>query len=369
MRWPTLDPVTRKKLRRFRSIKRGWWSLWILVGAYVVSLGAELFVGSRPIAIRWQGEWSFPAFTETYYPRTMFGGTADLPADFRALKASGAFSEGGGFILMPIHPYSPTESVRIKGDPPPSRPTAEHPFGTDDRGRDVLARVVYGFRISLTFAGLVAACSYAMGIALGAAQGFWGGKVDILGQRLTEIWSALPFLYVIILVSSVVRPSFAMLILILMIFQWIGISRYTRAEVLRERNKDYVTAARAMGASNVRILLRHVVGNALTPAVTLFPFALVADIFTLTALDFLGFGLPAPTPSWGELFKQARSNFSAWWLVTFAFIAMLLTLLLTTLVGEALREAWDPRNQSVVLPSRRREGRFMSALRRKRRAA
>jgi microcin C transport system permease protein len=271
---------------------------------------------------------------------------------------------------MPLHPYSPLEGIRVPGDPPPSHPTRAHPFGTDDRGRDILARVVYGFRISLTFAFLVAVGAYTIGILLGAMQGFFGGMVDLFGQRVTEIWAALPFLYVVILISAVLEPSFKMLVLILMAFQWLGIDRYTRAEVLRERQKDYVTAARASGASWARQLFGHVLGNSLTPALTLFPFQLVADIFALTALDFLGFGLAAPTPSWGELFSQGRTDVSSWWLTTFPFAALFLTLLLTTCIGEALREAWDPRDYRLVAPREdRREGRLMSALRRKRRAA
>jgi len=359
-----LDPLTSKRLKRFWRIRRGSWSLCILVATYVLSLAAEVFVGNRPVVLRHDGVWSFPALTDRYYSQKAFGGTLDVEADFRAVKASPDFAAAGGFMILPPHPYSPLESVRIKGDPPPSRPTAEHPFGTDDRGRDVLARVVYGFRTSLTFAFLVAAGAYAVGIAFGAIQGFWGGAVDIVGQRMTEIWSALPFLYVVILISSALEPSFVMLVGILVVFQWIGISRYTRAEVLRERQKDYVVAARALGASPLRALFTHVIGNALTPAITLFPFALVGDIFSLTALDFLGFGLPAPTPSWGELFKQARSNFSSWWLVGFPFLALLMTLLLTTLVGEALREAWDPRDQRpAIQEDRRKRSRAPSAKR------
>jgi microcin C transport system permease protein len=350
-----LNPLTQKRLRRFRRIKRGWWSLWILVVAYLVSLFAELFVGNRPLVVRYADHWYFPAVSRHYYPETMFGGALDTETEFRELKESPRFAAADGLMVFPLHPYSPLESVIVKGDPPPSHPTREHPFGTDDRGRDVLARVVYGFRISVTFALMVSIGTYIVGIALGAAQGFWGGWVDIVGQRLSEIWSALPFLYVVLLVSSVLEPGFIMLVGILVIFQWIGISRYTRAEVLRERTRDYVTAARAMGASSTRILFQHVIGNALTPAITLFPLSMVGDIFALTSLDFLGFGLPAPTPSWGELFKQAHTNWSSWWLVTFPFLALLLTLLLTTLVGESLREAWDPRDQRPAIQEDRRK--------------
>ena len=368
----TLTPLTRRRIQKFRRIRRGWWSLWILLTAYVVSLGSELFIGSRPLVLRWDGETSFPAFTSDYYSDKAFGGPIDVEADFRSLRESERFRAAGGWMLLPPHPFSPLESVRIKGDPPPSRPHRAHPFGTDDRGRDILARVVYGFRISLSFALLVALSSYAVGITLGAMQGYFGGRADLVGQRVTEIWSALPFLYVVILIAAVLEPNFYLLVLILMAFHWISISRYTRAEVLRERQKDYVTAGRAMGAGWRRLLFGHVLGNSLTPALTLFPFQLVGDIFALTALDFLGFGLPAPTPSWGELFSQGRGNITSWWLIAFPFAALFFTLLLTTFVGEALREAWDPRDHRIAAPppdERRRDGRLARAMRKLRRAA
>jgi microcin C transport system permease protein len=315
----------------------------LLLALYLVSLASDFLISNRALAVRWQGSWSFPAFTARYYPQTMFGGSADLETDFRALKADARFRKAGGLVILPPHPYSPLESVRVPGDPPPSRPSGRHPFGTDDRGRDVLARIVYGFRISITFALVLSALSYVVGIAIGATQGYMGGKVDLVGQRLVEIWSALPFLYVVILVSSILTPSFLLLIGILLLFRWISISRYVRAEVLRERARDYTSAARALGASWPRIVLRHVLPNAMTSVVTFYPFELVADIFALTALDFLGFGLPAPTPSWGELFSQGRTNIASWWLILFPFLALFTTLLLTTFVGEAVREAWDPK--------------------------
>jgi microcin C transport system permease protein len=340
---PFLDPLTRKRLARFRRIRRGYGSLLVLTGAYLASLGAELFVGNRPIVVCYGGACHFPALTGRYYPQTLFGGSLDLEADFRALRDDPEFRRAGGWMVLPLHPYSPLESVRVPGDPPPSRPTWRHPLGTDDRGRDVLARIVYGFRVSMTFALVLATASYALGIAIGGVQGYLGGRVDLLGQRLVEVWSALPFLYVVILISSVVTPNLVLLVVILLLFRWIGISRYVRAEFLRERSRDYVTAAQALGASAPRIMLGHILGNALTSVVTLFPFALVFDIFALTALDFLGFGLPPPTPSWGELFSQGRTQIRSYWLIVFPFLALFTTLLLTTFVGEAMREAWDPK--------------------------
>jgi microcin C transport system permease protein len=338
-----LNPLTVRRIKRFRQIRRGWYSLILMGVLFGCSLGSELLINNRALVVRYDGRTFFPAFNHRYYSQQIFGKRADLETDFRELKKDPEFLSRGGFILMPLHPYSPLESLRIPGDPPPSNPSWQHPMGTDDTGRDVLARVVYGFRISVSFALLVTLGSYLIGVTAGAIQGYFGGAVDMIGQRGTEIWSALPFLYVVILISSIITPNFAMLVFVLWLFGWIGISRYTRGEVLRERNRDYVTAARASGAGWPRILAGHVLGNSLTSAITLFPLSMVADIFALTALDFLGYGLPAPTPSWGELFDQGRSNISSWWLIGYPFLALVTTLLLWTFIGEAVREAWDPR--------------------------
>ncbi|MEM7245363.1 MAG: ABC transporter permease [Acidobacteriota bacterium] len=339
-----LNPINQRRLAKFRRIKRGWWSLWVLVFAYLASLGSELFVGNRPLFVSYEGSSYFPAITNRYYPETLFGGSFDLETDFRALAEDEEFAANGGSIIMPLHPYSPLESVRIKGDRPPAAPRKAHPMGTDDRGRDILARLLYGFRISMSFALTLAILATALGMVVGAIQGFFGGWTDLLGQRTTEIWSALPFLHVVVLISSIIDPNFMLLIFVLLMFYWIGMSRYVRGEVLRERNRDYATAATALGASRWKVLFRHVVGNSMTPVITLFPFTLVNGFFSLTSLDFLGFGLPAPTPSWGELFKQGQGNLDDWWLIVFPFGALFTTLLLATFIGEAVREAWDPRD-------------------------
>lgn len=339
-----LSPQNRKRLDRFKRIRRGWYSLWILLTAFILSLGAELFIGNRPIVLRHDGSVDFPALTDRYYSATGFGDSLDTEVDFREVCASARFQASGGWCLMPPHPYSPLESIRIKGDRPPSRPQANHPCGTDNRGRDVLARLIYGFRVSLSFALALVTASVFLGIVIGAVQGFWGGWVDLLFQRIIEIWQVMPFLYVVLMVSSIMTPSFLMLVGILMLFMWIPVSRYVRAEVLRERSRDYVTAARALGGSSFRQMFTHILPNSLTPVITMVPFRLVAAIFTLTSLDFLGYGLPAPTPSWGELFKQGRSNLPSYWLTLWPFLALFSTLLLATFVGEAAREAWDPKH-------------------------
>jgi len=259
-----LSPQNRKRLIRFKSIRRGWVSLWILLAAYVLSLGSELLIGSRPLFVSYQGETYFPAFNGSYYPDTLFGGTLDVETDFRALAESEEFIAAGGHMLMPLHPFSPLESVIVEGDRPPARPHWRHPAGTDDRGRDVFARLVYGFRTAISFALVLAVVSFVVGIVIGAVQAYYGGWLDLIFQRLIEIWVALPFLYVVLMVSSIVRPSFTILVGILLIFGWVPVSRYTRAEILRERSRDYVTAARAQGASAWRIMFIHALPNSMT---------------------------------------------------------------------------------------------------------
>ena len=261
-------------------------------------------------------------------------------------------------MLLPPYPYSPTESLLDLPGSPPNPPSRQHIFGTDDRGRDIFARLAYGFNVSLSFALLVLAISLGMGVTVGAMLGYFGGKVDIVGQRLIEIWSSLPFLYTIIIVSSIVvpiylpgrnlvlQPSFWLLIVILTAFDWMGITYYVRGEFYREKAKDYVAAAISMGASDRAIIFKHILPNSLTPVVSFAPFMVVANISALVALDFLGFGLPAPTPSWGELIGQGVENLTKWWLVFFPLAAMFVTLLLIVFIGEAVREAFDPKEFS-----------------------
>jgi microcin C transport system permease protein len=273
-----------------------------------------------------------------------------------------AFEAAGGenWILMPLLPYSPSESLFELAGTPPHAPSAAHPLGTDDRARDVLARLAYGFNISITFAVVVLIVSYALGVSVGAIIGYFGGKPDILGQRVIEIWSSLPFLYTIIIVSSIVvpvnipgryqllQPSFWLLVAILSAFGWMGITYYVRGEFYREKAKDYVGAAIAIGTREREIMFRHILPNSLTPVISFAPFAIVAHIASLVALDFLGFGLPAPTPSWGELIGQGVNNLTKWWLVLFPLGAVFVTLLLIVFIGEAIREAFDPREYSRI---------------------
>jgi microcin C transport system permease protein len=348
--------LLRKRLRRFRSLKRGYYSFLIMLVAYAISFLLPVLVSDKPLLLRYEGDFYVPLFR--YYPASTFGQETFGEPNYRALAATFREQNAGNWALMPLYPYSPTESLLDLPGTPPHPPSSEHIFGTDDRGRDIFARLAYGFNVSMTFALLVLAISYAVGIAVGAALGYFGGKLDILGQRLIEIWSSLPFLYTIIIVSSIVvpiyipgrnlvlQPSFWLLIVILTLFDWMGITYYMRGEFYREKAKDYVGAAISMGASNLSIMFKHILPNSLTPVISFAPFFIVGNITALVALDFLGFGLPAPTPSWGELIGQGMENLTKWWLVFFPLGAMFLTLLLIVFIGEAVREAFDPKEYS-----------------------
>ena len=346
----------RRRLRKFRSIKRGHYSFVLIVGAYALSFFLPLLVNNNAWLVRYQGQFYFPMLQ--YQPAATFGQESFGEPDYRDLAQTFREQNQGNWAILPLYPYSPTESLLDLPGTPPHPPSWQHIFGTDDRGRDIFARLAYGFNVSLTFALLVLAISYAVGITVGAVLGYFGGKLDILGQRVIEVWSSLPFLYTIIIVSSIVvpvympgrnlvlQPSFWLLILILTAFDWMGITYYVRGEFYREKAKDYVGAAIAMGASDRSIIFKHILPNSLTSAISFAPFVVVGNIGALVALDFLGFGLPAPTPSWGELIGQGMENLTKWWLVFFPLAALFLTLLLIVFIGEAIREAFDPKEYS-----------------------
>jgi microcin C transport system permease protein len=350
------ESIFRKRWRKFRSLKRGYYSFLLVLAAYVVSFALPILINNTALLVRYDGNYYFPILR--YHDAGEFGQTGFGEPDYRALRDSFRVLGEGDFVLMPPYPYSATESDFDREGFPPYPPSGISWFGSDNRGRDVFARLAYGFNISLSFALLVTASSFAFGIAVGAALGYFGGKVDILGQRGIEIWSSLPFLYTIIIVSSIVvpvyvpgrnqllQPSFWLLISILAVFQWMGITYYTRGEFYREKARDYVGAAIAIGIPETRIMFRHILPNALTSVVSFAPFAIVANISSLVALDFLGFGLPAPTPSWGELINQGTMNLNRWWLVFFPLGAVFLTLLLIVFIGEAIRDAFDPKEYS-----------------------
>jgi microcin C transport system permease protein len=350
------ESLVRRRWRKFRRLKRGYYSFLIITGAYVLSFALPLLMTNQPLVVRYSGQYFFPMFR--FHAASEFGDAAFGEPDYRALKRKFEGAGEGNWVLMAPYPYGPNEALLDLSSSPPNPPSSEHPFGTDDRGRDVLVRLAYGFNISLTFAMLVLLIGDSVGIAIGAMLGYVSGKVDLLGQRLIEIWSSLPFLYTIIIVSSIVvpvyipgqmqilQPSFWLLVIILAAFEWMGITYYIRGEFYREKAKDYVGAAIVTGQSQVAIMFRHILPNALTPVVSFAPFTIVANIGALVALDFLGFGLPAPTPSWGELIGQGMENLTKWWLVFIPLGVLFTTLLLVVFIGEAVREAFDPKEYS-----------------------
>ena len=345
-----------RRLGKFRRLKRGYYSFVVISIAYLLSFFLPLLANNVPLVIRYEGQFFFPIIS--YQAPSTLGLTTFGEPDYRALKQQFATGGRGNWVLMPPYPYGPNEALLDLPGAPPHAPTAQHPFGTDDRGRDVLVRLAYGFNISMTFAILVMIFGYTFGIAAGALLGYFGGKIDILGQRGIEIWASLPFLYTIIIISSVVvpiyipgrnqllQPSLWLLVAVLAAFDWMGITYYIRGEFYREKAKDYVGAAIATGGTEAGIMFRHILPNALTPVVSFAPFTIVANIGSLVALDFLGFGLPAPTPSWGELIGMGTENLTKWWLVFFPLAVLFATLLLVVFIGEAVREAFDPKEYS-----------------------
>jgi microcin C transport system permease protein len=350
------ESIFTRRVRKFRRIKRGYRSFLIILIAYVMSFLLPVLANNVALVVKYDGAYYFPMLR--FYRASEFGQQAIGEPDYRALRDEFARQDAGNWVLMPLYPYSPNESLLDQPGSPPHAPSREHLFGTDDRGRDVLVRLAYGFNISVTFAVLVMLIAYSVGITVGALIGYFAGRLDLLGQRVIEIWSSLPFLYTIIIVSSIVvpvyvpgrmqvlQPSFWLLIAILSAFEWMGITYYIRGEFYREKAKDYVGAAIVTGVSELAIMFRHILPNSLTPVVSFAPFTIVANVSALVALDFLGFGLPAPTPSWGELIGQGMENLTKWWLVFFPLGTLFTTLLLVVFIGEAVREAFDPKEYS-----------------------
>jgi microcin C transport system permease protein len=349
---PREEPVSvlRRRWRKFKSMKRGWWSFLVLIALYVISIFNPVLINSRALVVRYRGATYYPAVAEwlgdTQYPAKTFGQRSIGEANYRQLKADLAEAGGADWVLMPLYPYHPNESLldapELQG-PPPHKPQAGHWFGTDDRGRDVFARLAYGFRISISFALFAVLIEYVIGMIAGAVLGFFGGRVDFYGQRFVEIWAAIPFLYTIMIITQVVEPSVTKLGILLGLFSWVGISFYMRGEYYREKAKDYVAAAIAQGESRFSIMFSQILPNSLTPVISFAPFAIVGSITALVSLDFLGFGLPAPTPSWGELVNQGKQNIHDWHLVVFPLGALFVTLMLVVFIGEAVREAFDPK--------------------------
>jgi microcin C transport system permease protein len=363
---PRWNPLTLRKLRRFREIRRGYWSFLVLVALFVLSLGAELLISSRALAVRYEGRWSFPTYSAVKLGAEfgLEGPAARSPVNYRVLKqhfearARGGGDANGGrdLVILPPVPYDPFENDSYEGVFKPAPPNAQtqHYLGTDSTGRDILARVVYGFRIALFFALAFMALTYLVGISVGCLMGWFGGKFDLLMQRLIEVWSNIPFLYMVIIAFSIIPTSFAVstrigiLLVIMVLFSWTSMTYYMRTATYREKERDYTAAAMVLGASTPRIIFNHIIPNVVSTIVTFMPFTVVNAITAVTALDFLGWGLPPPTPSIGELLKQGTANLTtAPWIVTSAFVALVFILTLVTFIGGAVREAFDPRRFTV----------------------
>ena len=335
-----ITPLTRRRLDSFRRNRRGFWSLWIFLAVFAATLFAEFIANDRPIVVRFDGAWYLPVFTD--YPETTFGGEFPTAADYRDPAVQELIS-AKGWMIWPLVPFSYGTINYNLPSPAPSPPSGVNWLGTDDQGRDVLARLIYGLRISVLFGLTLTALSSVIGVAAGAVQGYFGGLVDLGFQRILEIWSGLPILYLLIIMASLIEPNFWWLLGLMLLFSWTALVDVVRAEFLRARNFDYVRAARALGVSNPLIILRHVLPNATVATVTFMPFILNGSITTLTSLDFLGFGLPPGSPSLGELLAQGKANLQAPWLGLTAFFVLASILSLLIFVGEAVRDAFDPR--------------------------
>jgi microcin C transport system permease protein len=334
------SPV-RRAWRRFRNNRLGYVSLILFATLFGMSLLAEVLSNDKPLVVRYAGQWYLPLVQDL--PDTTFGGDFPTPTDFLDPFIRDHLAQPGNFAVFPPNPYHHGTINYFAKAPNPAAPGAQNLLGTDDRGRDLLARLLYGFRVSVVFALLVAAMCTVVGVLLGAIQGYFAGWTDIAMERFNEIWGAMPVLYMLIILSSLFAPSFWLLVGLLSLFGWLGIAAYVRAEFLKNRTLDYVRAARALGQSNRKIMLRHILPNSLTPVVTLIPFELASAIGALTSLDFLGLGMPPGTPSLGELLSQGKENLYAWWISLSTFVVLVVTLLLLILVGDALRDALDPR--------------------------
>jgi len=337
------SPLTQRKIRRFKEIKRGYWSFVILVTLIALSLFAEFLVNNKALIVRYQGLYSFPVLSDVKLG-TEFGLDYVSEANYRELER--VFSEGNNdnFVILPPIPWNPYEQD-FSGDYPPTAPDAKmkHYLGTDIIGRDIVARLVYGFRIAMGFALITMVLSYTIGTAVGCVMGFWGGTFDLIFQRVIEVWSMIPFLYVIMILVSIVQPTFTLFVFINVLFGWMGMTWYMRTMTYKESAREYVLAAKALGASTSRILFKHILPNTMVMIVTLAPFTIAANITALTALDYLGLGLMPPTPSWGELLQQGKSNLDSPWIVMSVVTAIVSVLIMVTFIGEAIRAAFDPK--------------------------
>lgn len=340
----TLSPLTRRRIAQFKANKRGYWSLWIFTALFVLCLAANLVANDRPLIVKYDDHFYFPVLKT--YPETTFGGDFETATDYRDPYVTELIAAKGWVLWPPVRYSYDTINYNLPA-PAPSAPTADNWLGTDDQGRDVLARVIYGFRLSVLFGLALTLASSAIGVMAGAFQGYYGGWLDLIMQRVIEIWSSLPSLYILIIFAAMFVPGFWTLLLILLLFSWVSLVDVVRAEFLRARNFDYVRAANALGVGNFTIMVRHVLPNAMVATITFMPFILTGAITSLTSLDFLGLGLPPGSPSLGELLLQGKNNLQAPWLGFTAFFALALMLSLLTFIGEAVRDAFDPRKTTL----------------------
>ncbi len=336
--------------QRFKHSRVGYASLWIFMILFGLSMCAELIANDKPLVVRYEGHFYFPIAKNQ--PETVFGGDFSTPTDFLDPDIRQNITSNGNWAIYPPIHYSYETLNYFSKVPNPAPPSWENWLGTDDRGRDVLARLIYGFRLSILFGLALTIVGVSVGIITGSLMGFFGGKFDLVSQRLIEIWSAMPELYLLIIFASIFNPSVSLLIILLAAFGWMGLSDYVRAEFFRNRALEYVRAARALGLTNVQIMWRHILPNSLTPVITFLPFRMSAAILSLTSLDFLGLGVPPGTPSLGELLSQGKGNLDAWWISLSTFVVLVATLLLLTFMGEALRDAFDSRKSSTMSGAR-----------------
>jgi len=365
---PALSPINKRRWQNFRRNRRGWWSFWIFIVLFGLSLFAEFIANDKPFLVSYEGHWYYPVFAR--YPETTFGGDFETEADYRDPYLVKLIAEKGGYMVFPPIRYRYDTHNLDLPTPAPSPPTwmlsqdqcrevaakkgvagcaglEQNWLGTDDQGRDVAARLIYGFRISVLFGLVLTLVSSAVGVAAGAVQGYFGGWTDLLFQRFIEIWTSVPSLYLLLIISAVLVPGFFVLLGLLLLFSWVSLVGLVRAEFLRARNFEYVLAARALGVSNIVLMFRHLLPNAMVATLTYLPFILSSSVMTLTALDFLGFGLPPGSPSLGELLAQGKANVQAPWLGLTGFFTVAIMLSLLIFVGEAVRDAFDPRKTFI----------------------
>jgi microcin C transport system permease protein len=338
-----MNPINQRRWRNFRANRRGFWSLWIFLILFFISLFAEFIANDKPILVYYNNKVYLPIFE--VYPETTFGGEFETEADYRDPYVEDLIKKKG-FILWPLIPFADDTINYDLKVAAPAPPSMVNWLGTDDQGRDMVARLIYGFRISVLFGLSLTFVSSIIGVLVGALQGYYGGWIDLLGQRFLEIWSGLPVLYLLIILTSVVQPNFWWLLGIMLLFSWMALVDLVRAEFLRGRNLEYVRAAKALGLNDGMIMFRHVLPNAMVSTITFMPFILSGSVTTLTALDFLGFGLPVGSPSLGELLRQGKANLNATWIGISAFVVLSTMLTLLVFIGEAARDAFDPRHSA-----------------------